>query len=55
MLKISKEPATGITEKERKGMFAKLGYGLKENKRTGNFAVFKKQPKDRAEFPKSIA
>ena len=42
MAKVSKKPASGVSEEERKTMLAKLGYGLRKNKRAGDLCVAKK-------------
>jgi len=42
MAKISKEPVRGVSEEERKEKLAKIGYGLKENKKTGKLYLVKK-------------
>jgi len=45
MAKISKKPARGVSEGERKEKLAKIGYGLRENKRAGKLCLVKKQGK----------
>lgn len=42
MAKISKEPVCGVSEEERKEKFTKIGYGLRENKKTGKLCLVKK-------------
>jgi len=43
MAKVSKKLASGVSEEERKTMLAKLGYGLRENKRVGDLCAVKKR------------
>lgn len=45
MTKVTKEPASGISEEERKRMLEKMGHGLRENKQTGEFHTIKKRAK----------
>jgi len=43
MVKISKNPITGIGKQERKAKLAKIGYDVSENKYNDKFAVVKKR------------
>lgn len=52
MAKVSKKPAPGVSEEERKTMLAKLGYGLKKNKRTGDLCAVKKRQTKKAKKQK---
>lgn len=42
MARITKEPARGISKKDRKAKIKKMGYGLKENQQTGELYTVKK-------------
>ena len=53
MAKVSKKPALGVSEEERKRILAKLGYGLKENKRTGDLCAVKKRQTKKAKKQKA--
>ena len=53
MAKVSKKPAPGVSEEERKRILAKLGYGLRENKRTGDLCAVKKRQTKKAKKQKA--
>ena len=53
MTKVSKKPAPGVSEEECKTMLAKLGYGLRKNKRTGDLCAVKKRQTKKAKKQKA--
>lgn len=51
MAKISKKPALGINEKERKKRLAEVGYDLRKNSQTGGFHTVKKRQAKKTKNP----
>ena len=54
MAKVSKKPAPGVSEEERKRILAKLDYDLRENKKTGDFYTVKKRQTKKVKREKKI-
>ena len=53
MAKVSKKSAPGVSEEKRKRILAKLGYDLRENKRTGDLCAVKKRQTKKAKKTES--
>jgi len=53
MAKVSKKSAPGVSEEKRKRILAKLGYDLRENKRTGDLCAVKKRQTKKAKKQKA--